>query len=266
MPNKQETIEQRLLGWLETQGYPLEMKVARAFQEADFYVRQSVFFTDPESGDSREIDVSAVHTKDFDKEQGQGCPVHISFFIECKKTKNPWIIFTSEGEDSNPFSYSKHLRTDVAVSETENRYIDLPDNNLFSSPFDSQALEDVGYGITETFTTGKDHAYAAIMGVSKCAMARVQELDRRNKGGKLGYVTAIAFPIVVIDGRLFTARLNQANAISVTEVETGLVVCLPLALRGTNVAVRISTVGHLPVLAQEAMTAANELRVRRVLE
>jgi hypothetical protein len=44
--------------WLSEQGFPLEMKVAEAFR-SHFSVRQAQYYTDPESGKLREVDVVA---------------------------------------------------------------------------------------------------------------------------------------------------------------------------------------------------------------
>ena len=93
MSQKSKSLESRITEWLETQGYPLEMVVAREFQSAGFRVLQSDYYSGPESNSSREIDVIA-HLQ----EQVGSCLVRLSFCIECKSSQDkPWIIFTSAG-------------------------------------------------------------------------------------------------------------------------------------------------------------------------
>ena len=50
----EQTMEDKILDWLNTQGYPLEMRVARAFQRQNFHVRQPVYYDDPDEKNSRE--------------------------------------------------------------------------------------------------------------------------------------------------------------------------------------------------------------------
>ena len=51
----------KVRNWLETQGYTLEMRAASAFRAIGFDVRQSSHYDDPETGKSREIDVTPQH-------------------------------------------------------------------------------------------------------------------------------------------------------------------------------------------------------------
>ena len=55
-----EDLVQKIRNWLDTQGYPLEMKVARCFQKAGFRVSSSEYYLDPDERKPREIDVIAI--------------------------------------------------------------------------------------------------------------------------------------------------------------------------------------------------------------
>jgi len=62
------TVQKVLNSWgqvcsMQKQGYPLEMRVARAFRHASRRVQQSQFSVDWESGQEREIDVVAHATE-----------------------------------------------------------------------------------------------------------------------------------------------------------------------------------------------------------
>jgi hypothetical protein len=75
--------------WIDTQGYPFEMIVAKAFRNAGFTVAQSVYYIDKETDQPREIDVIAHHSV-----QVEGKTFYIVFVIECKSSKGkPWIAF-----------------------------------------------------------------------------------------------------------------------------------------------------------------------------
>jgi hypothetical protein len=87
-PNNLESLplREKLLAWLEKQGYPLEMKVAAQLRlKTQLHVRQGWHYQDPETAQSREIDIIAT-----------GSELHgfaaVHFAIECKAPNKPWMI------------------------------------------------------------------------------------------------------------------------------------------------------------------------------
>jgi len=54
-----DDLKTKVEKWLNEQGYPLEMRVASVLQQGGFRVVQSEYFSDPETGDSRELDIVA---------------------------------------------------------------------------------------------------------------------------------------------------------------------------------------------------------------
>ena len=91
-------MEDRIHEWLESQGYPLEMQVAREFARNGFRVLQSDYYDDFESGDSREIDVVA-HMQTMIGE----LLVRVEFVIECKASRDkPWVLFTQHRSFADP--------------------------------------------------------------------------------------------------------------------------------------------------------------------
>ena len=58
MSTEETNIEKRLREWIESQGYPLEMFVAVAFQSEGFRAIQSEYYADPETGVMREVESS----------------------------------------------------------------------------------------------------------------------------------------------------------------------------------------------------------------
>ena len=89
-PNR-ESLERRVAKWLDGQGYPLEMLVGQAFRKAGFFVVQSDYYPDPETGKPREIDVCAHIQRD-----SHGILAGVVYTIECKLARDkPWVLFTS---------------------------------------------------------------------------------------------------------------------------------------------------------------------------
>lgn len=72
-------LKGKITAWLETQGYPLEMRVASALREVGFDVSQGEYYDDPETQTAREIDVVAVKGDDYGL-------LEVSVVVECKKS------------------------------------------------------------------------------------------------------------------------------------------------------------------------------------
>lgn len=75
-------------------GFDLELRVAAIARRANMHVRQSVYYTDKDERKGRELDLHIyVHAMDQDR------PVVIcavEMCVEVKKTRDPFIFFTSE--------------------------------------------------------------------------------------------------------------------------------------------------------------------------
>src|SRR5690348_1970744 len=82
--------------WLRSQGYPLEMSVARAFRQAGFRVTQGRYYEDPQSHEWREIDVAAswAITRAGDTDVSR---IAVTVAAECKLSRDkPWVLFCHE--------------------------------------------------------------------------------------------------------------------------------------------------------------------------
>jgi hypothetical protein len=210
---KNDDLKAKIDNWLKNQGYPLEMTVAKILQDSGFSVSMGDVFIDPETGLSREIDVSASEWI-----VGDQCYVQLCFRIECKLSKNkPWVVFTSG--TSHGFSAPHEL----ICSDLYRRFISelLLENNWQANLSESGLFGNVtvGHGVAQVFSDGVDIPYKAIMSAVKSSSSKVEEIDNIEKGRLQGYQLGIAIPIVVFEGQLFEAYLNPDGNISLTEVE-----------------------------------------------
>ncbi len=74
--------------WVLDQDYPLEMRTALAFRKGGFEVHQSEIHYDETDGKTRETDVVAI-------DRNYRGLTRITFVVECKSSKKPWIIFST---------------------------------------------------------------------------------------------------------------------------------------------------------------------------
>ena len=101
--------------------------------------------------------------------------------------------------------------------------------------------------VAEAFKAQGDHAYEAIMQISKCVEAHDSEAEETYKKTiqnwepfdyqisptHLGLFFSIAFPVVIINGQLFESYLAEDNAVEALEIESG-TVFVPYRHRETN--------------------------------
>lgn len=214
MADKEIPLEQKLKNWLETQGYPLEMHVAQAFQGAGARVIQSEYYVDGASGETREIDVVASWQDEIDN-----ILVRILLVIECKTSKDkPWILFVSKGSKlASPARVSQRAasrlgRAALLKISREKAVQALP---LFRLP------DLPGYSLTQAFTSGHDVCYAAASAAANAAAASASEPDsQKTRLGTLD-ILEIVFPVLVTEARLFAASLEENLSLSIREEKSG---------------------------------------------
>jgi len=192
-------MEERIREWLETQGYPLEMKVARLFRARRFRIVQSEYYKDAETGAQRETDVTARLECQCD-----GIFVRIEFVIECKSTPDkPWVLFTGGRGLADPARVAQRAASKLgskALMQLCQRK-DIQDLALF------QMHERSAYGITQAFTTGSDITFASATSVSKATAAEIAEADAYSLA--VEPICLIVIPLIVINAELAEAYLDD---------------------------------------------------------
>lgn len=190
--------------WLLEQGFPFEMHVASVLVKSDFQVIQSKIFNDPETGVKREIDIVATlqDTSGF---------LSINFVIECKKTSSPWIVFSSKDTLS---TYNYHHTFGFRTKYARKLFL-KHDNDDFEAmrkeiPWYWNYDKRIGYSAIQAFTQGKDSSFVAQMSALKASYSLRNDEDK----GTVDMIS-IYFPIVLLEGDLFEAYLNEKGELTV---------------------------------------------------
>lgn len=210
----EEDLENRIKKWLGQQGYPLEMQVARAFQEAGFSVSSSEYFLDPDENKPREIDVIASM-----QEVINGVIFQLVYTVECKSSKtNPWVCFcsaTSQTREPSVGFLARHATAQGRDMLTElSCNPDVRTGHLFHLP-DHHA-----YGVTNAFKKRLDVPYQSIHGARKAAQAIVTHYDREQALPNRVGTVCIAFPLVVVNAPIFSCTLDDKGKIELLKVNS----------------------------------------------
>lgn len=207
-------LEEKLISWLKTQGYPLEMQVAQTFQDQGATVFQSDYYVDRSTGESREVDVVASWQLNLDLPET--VLARICFVVECKSSRDkPWLLFTTEGTGlAGPARVVQR-----AASTLGHHALSLVARNREVQAVDIlQVPESAAYSLTQAFTSGNDVCYAAASAVADAAAARANEDDHQmTLRGRLN-ILEIIFPVIVTEARLFETALTDMREIALTEV------------------------------------------------
>ncbi len=206
-----ENLNEKILAWLNTQGYDLEMRVAMSLSDVGFQIVQSDIYEDPETGISREIDVVGRMNDPVGF-------VYLNPVIECKKSSKPWVVFTTDKASFNRV-HEFAIMTDAGRKAISNNIDQMLGINWFRK--DGRT----GYGITEAFTSKDKESFKAGMQATKAAIALLKESEQWE-----GNFLSFYFPTVVLDGRLFECYLGADGLPRLDEVDSA-VLRFPIRLR-----------------------------------
>ncbi|WP_041855863.1 hypothetical protein [Candidatus Korobacter versatilis] len=228
--------------WLENQGFPLEMRAAAVFRSEGFDVRQSSHYTDPETGKAREIDVLAIDPDPVGV-------VGIAFVVECKSTKKPWILLSSEHVLDGYSRSMAFARTSQQGHEALVRKIDVLVEKV---PWLTKSGL-LGYALKQALSE-TDTAYAASIGLAKATADWVSGRSGRN------YVVGFAFPVLVVDSPICVCYLDEHDNLRLEQTRRGEFLFSTDPPKNFGTCIRVVHIDELPAFAKEARRVAQTLR------
>lgn len=240
----------KLEDWLSKQGYPTEMAVAQALVQQDFDVITSDYYTDPNEKKMREIDVVATRATEVDQDV-----LRLSWVIECKSAKKyPWILLSPTELVIGPEEQLAARPTSALAGDVLRHMDKATDRNNAHEIF--MPLEPLGASLVPAFT-GSDSAFTALC---SCVKASDYRIKRANESLS-PYVSSwligeIAFPTIVIEGKLFHAWFSEKGEVRIAEIESGTVVWRNEAFGIPRILVSVYTLSHFRrIVAQLANSA-----------
>lgn len=236
-------LTEKVLEWLKTTGFPLEMEAASAFRTAGFDVRQSAIFPDPQSDKGREIDVLA-QDPDFIG------VVEISFVIECKSSSKPWVVFTSDDALSG---YNRLSAFGIISSAARNALAERIGEPLWERYISRP--ERGGYGFRQALGKESDPAYTAAIGAMKACHGIAQDRVASSIPR-----LAFAFPIIVIDSPLYECSRKHDGELKLVEVSNSEFLFSAHIPDSIGCCIKVVTREYLPEFAKWAKVLADSIR------
>lgn len=247
----EKDLKKRVTDWLEKQGYPLEMRVASALRDVGFAVSQGEYYDDPDTKTSREIDVIAVKTDEYDI-------LETSIVVECKRSADkPWVLFTSETHESGRDITLTYAVMSLSARE---KLVKLSKKGFDKSMQDLLWLnksKKTAYGMAVAFTKREDPAYKAALSALKASISQNISSSYTNVTKSLRFI----FPVIVIDGNLFEAYLDKKGNTVVREIDEGTVTYYREISKCPVSSVRIVTTKRLERYCDEAFEEALQLEI-----
>lgn len=237
-------LTEKIIDWLKTTGFPLEMEAASAFRAAGFDVRQSATFPDPQSDKGREIDVLAQDPDIIGV-------IEISFVIECKSSSKPWVVFTSDDALSG---YNRLLAFGITSESARKVLADRISNLPLLGRYIKRPAQG-GYGFRQALGKESDPAYTAAIGALKACHGVAQ-----NRISSSIPHLAFAFPVIVIDSPLFECSRKQDGELDLIAVSNSEFLFSAHIPDYIGCCVKVITKEHLPDFAKWAKQLANTIR------
>ncbi|WP_141591503.1 hypothetical protein [Myxococcus sp. AB056] len=252
-PKKSGQIKEKIGEWLNSEGYPLEFKTARAFREAGFHIRQGMHARDNQ-GTAREIDVLAEYTL----RTNPGF-VRISHTIECKWSNDkPWVVFTSEDAQvassacinqtmANPLG--RAILWCLAGDTT------LKNSSIFETP------DRPGFAGRQCFSK-QDLFYNAMQSIITSSTTLMDNFNhpihRRNKG--FPDAAWIILPCIVIEGELFEVfQAEGADGLEIQPADRIRIHWRGAEARSHITHVDIIRASHLPTFAKQRRAEVDKI-------
>jgi hypothetical protein len=206
-------LREFVLSWLATQGHPLELRVGHLLRQHNWQVDHAVWYSDPETGKSRELDVVAT----IGAWRGNA-GINCRFAVECKQSEKPWVVFSAEKQPSL-------RRADPLIANDVGQAIlttSIRKNIEF--PFELYPGDRLGHGIVKVGSEKSGDptsAFAALRGAISGATSIGTFADSftRRLGNRLLRAVEFVIPLIVFEGVLFEYYLNSTGTAELREID-----------------------------------------------
>lgn len=203
-----KSLDERLLEDIGKSGFPLELRVSHELLTRGYFVEHNVYYVDKDEQKGREIEISALRNSQSHPRDREPIWVRVRLLVDCKKAQadKPWVIFTSPV--TNYESYARTIMQ-AGLHEPEKLEADSIASVTAYHPYWLMPRRGRSYyeGFKGPDTPGPSNTiHRGVMSVVKATIDRMDE-DK-------GYPFVMYQPVIVLEGRLFEAFLDESRQIT----------------------------------------------------
>lgn len=212
---------------IEKTGFPLELRAANELLRRDYHVAHNVYYLDRDENKGREVDLRGLRNEFFAVDRKPYAVRHC-VLVECKKSvSRPWVVFTSPS-----VSYDQNV-LDLHCNGTRGPIWRIQTVEDYSNAQDSHpwfGRPERGRAFFEPFSSGADANQTIFKALVSVVKASIEVRRSWFGGGGRGRPSiCFYYPIVVLDGLLYTATIGTAGL----EIETADAVPVSLYYRSS---------------------------------
>lgn len=208
--------------WMDKQGYPFELKVARIFRTAGFEVAVGTFADDLKQGDPREIDVTAFISAFVIP----GHLLRLLYAVECKYVAAPYVVIRSSDASDPHWGMSLHsrygsdcgLKILAQIARKEPDIFSFPPRlahsviEAFHGKIPELKREKLDSDESKREGNRQNRAYGAMAKICAASAGLAQMCDDR------GW-SEVVFPVIALRGPLLECTLTQEGSLEVAPID-----------------------------------------------
>ncbi|GGD99613.1 hypothetical protein [Planktosalinus lacus] len=209
-----ENFKKKILDDINISGFQTELEVASILKKNGWKVEPNTNYVDYDSNKSREIDIIA-----YKNPSGGSIYLELHLVVEVKKSNKPWIVFTSEFKQTFYHRYASGLLKKFANKKKGFK------SNILTRKSPNSSFERIGTSYKEAFKKPNEPSkiYEALLSACKASLFRFteeappKELERDPFDPNHPVEIYIYHPIIVLEGILIEAYLNEEGEIEISE-------------------------------------------------
>jgi len=196
-----DDIREKILKDLKKSGYPLEIETTFSLESADWLVYNQAGYLDPHENKWRPIDIVAYKSLEA-LESPVYKKIHLSVFIECKKSKNPWLFYIREKKRMRTFDSIVAYGLIKQVSSPMLHPLNLENLTHYLHYYKFKKVAVIPF---EPFRGGKStEIFKAVNQVIKSLYFEFEERTSRwIKTSSFKEILSLLYPVIVLDGELY---------------------------------------------------------------
>lgn len=227
-----QNLKDKIIADIKETGFPAELEVAQVLHSFRWDIEQNGTYLDYEFNKSREIDIKARKLFSHSLTRTITFHIAINLIVEIKKSfKRPWIVFTVPNK--KPKHYGFMGPAFAQLTHSDNFTTDLLSPQDFMKEFPRNKEKSIGTSFYEAFKSPDEPSkiYEAIMSSIKAAFYarilesgedvltenQIQEINSRTYEKTTSTALEVYMPLIIFDGILCEAKLNQKNEIELSE-------------------------------------------------